>query len=91
MFTLVRMNWNSCPMLAPTPSADQEEAGDEVPARGGARTGEDQREHGRPGGDEHDSDVEQVTSESADDRGGTDHAEDHPHHHRRQRQAGVDR
>ena len=67
------------------------EAGDEVPGRGGARTGEDQGEPGRAGGDEQDSDVEQVTSESADGRVGAEHAEDHSDDHRRQRQTGVDR
>ena len=38
--------------------ADEEEARDEVPGRGGVRTGEDQGESGRAGGDEHNPDVE---------------------------------
>ena len=90
VFTLVRMNWKSCPMVAPTPAPMKNRPGTRS-GGGGARTDERQREPGRAGGDEQDAEMEQVTSEPPDGRVGADHAEDHPHDHRRQRQTGVDR
>ena len=91
MLTLVRTNRKSCAMLAPTPTPIRKRPGIEVPARGGLRAHEGQREDRGAGSDQQDAEVQQVASEPLDQRRGGEHAEDQPHDHRRQRQARVDR